>query len=170
MDRGSATLRIAIGHALLASVLVLAVCLPVAAQAEPDDGEPLTMAQASAAALAQALDAAPSMVWQDAPVPASVAEYVPVVRERLRDDALDHFLWPLYLRFVEARCSDVGAVALIFEEIRPMIPLRTYAYAVSGSMPASVDDAWEPGGTGHASVLDDPGFIRSMGSATVACP
>ena len=84
MHRGSARLSIAIGHMLLVSVLMLAVSLPVLAQADPaDDGEPLTLAEASAAALAQALETAPSVVWQDAPVPMSLAEYLPVVREQV---------------------------------------------------------------------------------------
>lgn len=169
MDRGSATLRIAIGHTLLASVLVLAVSLPVMAQAEPDEREALTMAEASAAALAHALEAAPSVVWPDAPIPASLAEFVPAARQLVLERAVDAFPWPLYLRLVEARCNGGGAVALVFEEIRLLVPLRTYAYAVRGTMPASDDDGWS-GGTGLLSALDDPEFVRLMGSDTFVCP
>ena len=51
-----------------------------------------------------------------------------------------------------------------------MIPLRTWAYAVSGSMPTSVDDPWAVGHAGDPSVLDDPEFIHLMGADTFACP
>lgn len=159
-----------IARALLGAALVLAASVGVVAQTEPsaEREEPLTMAQAAAAALASALEAVPSVVWPDAPTPASLAPSVSVAREAMWNRAFDTFPWPLHLRFVEARCGG-GAVALVFEEIRPLLPLRTYAVAWRGSMPSSSDDAWG-GGTGMPSVLGDPEFIHIMGTDTVACP
>jgi len=156
---------------LLGTVLVLAASAQVGAQTEPDPKrqEPVTMAQAAAAALAGALEAVPSVVWPDAPAPASLERSVPVAREWMWDRAFDAFPWPLHLRFIEVRCGSDGAVALVFEEIRPLLPLRTYAVAWRGSMPSSSDDGWG-GGTGMPSVLDDAEFIHIMGPDTVACP
>lgn len=160
--------RIAIGHALAAVTLVLAASTPVSAQAESDEGEPLTMAEASAAALTHAAEAAPGLLWPDAPVQASLVEALPVAREYLWSNAGEHLPWPTHLRFLEARCNDAGAVALLFEEIRPLLP-RRYAYAGRGSEPTSSDDDWA-GGTGLVSVLDDAEFVLLMGSDTFACP
>ena len=111
----------------------------------------------------------PLYLWPDAPVPASLAEYLPAAREQLWDHASDGLRFPLHLRFVEARCSRDGGVALVFEEIGPPIGTTTYAYAVRGSMPTSPDDGWG-GGYGVRSVLDDPEFIHLMGDDTVVCP
>jgi hypothetical protein len=163
--------RRAIGRALLGAVLVLAASIQVAAQAQPEPKreEPLTMAQAAAAALLNALEALPSVIWPDEPAPASLAESVPLARERMWDRAFDSFPWPLHLRFIEARCGATGAVALVFEEIRPLLPMRTYAVAWRGSMPSSTDDDWA-GSTGMASVRDDPELDRILGADTGPCP
>lgn len=161
-----ATITVALLWVLMTTASITVAAQPVSAN---DEDEPLTMAEASAAALLQALEATPSVTWPDAPVPASLAEFVPVARELTWDRAFDAFTWPLYLRLVDARCNGDGGIALIFEEIRPLLPWRTYAYAVRGSMPTASDADWG-GGTGLTSVLDDPEFVRSMGSDTFACP
>lgn len=160
-----------IAQALLGTVLVLAASVQVGAQVEPEPErvEPLTMAEAAAAALADALEALPSVIWPDAPAPASLVESVPVARELMWERAFLAFPWPLHLRFVEARCGSTGAVALIFEEIRPLLPLRTYAVAWRGDPPDSGDDGWG-GGIGLPSVLDDPEFTRVMGTEPGLCP
>ena len=160
--------RIAIGHALAAVALVLAASAPASAQAEADEGQPLTMAEASAAALTRAMETAPGLLWRDAPAPASLVASVPVAREYLLGKAIDHLPWPTYLRFLEARCNDEDAVALLFEEIRPLLP-RRYAYAVRGSQPTVADHGWA-GGTGMVSVLDDAEFVFQMGTDTFVCP
>jgi hypothetical protein len=161
-----------IARGLLGAVLVLSTSVQVVAETEPDPEpepvEPLTMAQAAVAALAGALEAVPSVVWPDVSAPASLATSVPVARESMWNRAFATLPWPLHLRFVEARCGG-GAVALVFEEIRPLLPLRTYAVAWRGNMPSSSDDGWG-GGTGMRSVLDDPEFVRIMGTHTVTCP
>lgn len=167
--------RTALQRGMLGIVLTVAVVCPVTAQADQPSAEPpseahqpQTMAEAAAAALLHALEVAPSVIWPDAPAPPSVAAYVPVAREQLRGNAIDRRLWPLHLRFVEARCGRDGAVALIYEEIRPLLP-RTFAYAARGSMPTSTTDSWA-GGTGMVTVLDDPEFTRLMGPQSGACP
>ena len=111
----------------------------------------------------------PGLLWPDAPVPASLAEFMPAAREQLWDQATDGLRLPLHLRFLEARCSSDGGVALVFEEIGPPFFATTYAYAVRGSMPTSPDDGWSAG-TGMRSVLDDPEFVHLMGDDTVVCP
>jgi hypothetical protein len=160
-----------IRQASLCLVLVVAVSLPLSVRAEsaPADDAPLTMAEASAAALSHALEVTPSVIWPDAPAPASVAPYVSAAREQVWGNAIERLLWPLHLRFVEARCSRDSAVALIYQEIRPLLPLRTYAYAARSSMPTSTEDAWG-GGSGIWSVLDDPEFVRLRGPDSGACP
>jgi hypothetical protein len=120
-------------------------------------------------ALIAAAASLPSVLWPDAPVPASLAEYLPAAREQLWAQATDGLRLPLHLRFLEARCSSDGGVALVFEEIGRPFFLTTYAYAVRGSMPTSPDDSWG-GGYGMASVLDDSEFIHDMGPDHVACP
>ena len=110
----------------------------------------------------------PSALWPDAPVPASIAEYLPAAREQLWTQATDGLRLPLHLRFLEARCNSDGGVALVFEEIGRPIGSTTYAYAVRGSMPTSPDDGWG-GGYGVRSVPDDPEFIHLMGDDTVVC-
>ena len=111
----------------------------------------------------------PMLLWPDAPVPASLAEYLPAAREQLWAQAPDGLRLPLHLRFLEARCNSEGGAALVFEEIGRPFFATTYAYAVRGSMPTSPDDGWG-GGTGKTSVVDDPEFIHIMGDDTVACP
>jgi hypothetical protein len=160
----------AITPLVLSSLQLVTVPQPVVAQAEPaaEDAESLTMAEASAAAVTRALETALGLLWPDEPTPVSLAAYVPGAREQLWANAVDHLLWPTHLRFLEARCNDAGAVALLFEEIRPLLP-RRYGYAIRGSMPTAVDDAWA-GGTGLTSVIDDAEFIFQMGPDTFACP
>ena len=136
-----------------------------------------TDAAEPAVSLAPGLDPAPigtiaslpALLWPDAPVPASLAEYLPAAREQLWGQATDGLRLPLHLRFLEARCNSSGGVALVFEEIGRPFFATTYAYAVRSSMPTSVHDGWA-GGTGQTSVLDDPEFILLMGDVTVACP
>ena len=111
-----------------------------------------------------------ALLWPDAPVPASLAEYLPAAREQLWNQATDGLRLPLHLRFLEARCSSDGGVALVFEEIGRPFFLTTYAYTVRGSMPTSADDGWGNGGTGLRAVLDDSEFIHLMGDDTVVCP
>ena len=118
-------------------------------------------------ALIGAVKSLPELLWPDALVPASLAEYLPAAREQLWSNASEDFRLPLHLRFLEARCSRDGGVALVFEEIGPPIGTTTFAYAVRGSMPTSPDDGWGAG-TGKRSVLDDPEFIHVMGDDTVA--
>ena len=164
-------MRTLITPVLLGCALALGSSQAFAAQAEPAQGEdePLTMAEASMTALTHAIETAPLLVWPDASAPASLARYVPVARQQLLRRAIDRLLWPLHLRFVEARCSSDGKVALVFEEVRPLLPWRTFAVAWRGSMPTSPDQGWG-GGTGMASVLDDAEFVQVMGSDTFACP
>jgi hypothetical protein len=120
-------------------------------------------------ALIGAVTSLPALLWPDAPVPDSLAAFVPAAREQLWDNASEDFRLPLHLRFLEARCSSDGGVALVFEEIGRPVGSTTYAYAVRGSMPTSPDDGWG-GGYGVRSVLDDPEFIHLMGDDTVVCP
>ena len=163
MDRG------VIGRVLIAAALVAASSTPALARAAEGDGA-VSMAEASVASMLRAARMLPLLVWPDAPAPDSVAEFVPAAREQLRSQAIDGLRVPLHLRFLEARCSaDGGGVALVFEEIGPPYLLRTFAYAVRGSMPTSLDDSWA-GGYGLTTVLDDPEFIHAMGSDTVTCP
>lgn len=115
------------------------------------------------------LPSLPSVIWPDAPVPESLVEFIPAAREQLWDQATDGLRLPLHLRFLEARCNGDGGVALVFEEIGPPFLGTAYAYAVRGSMPTSLDDAWG-GGYGLSSVLDDAEFIHTMGTDTAPCP
>jgi len=158
------------GAVLLSVLLIVGSTVAVWAQDEAErDEAAVSMADVSVAALFRALGTAPELLWPDATVPASLAEFVPAAREFMRDRAIDTFRWPLHLRLLEARCNDEGAVALIFEEMRPLFPWRTYAVAWGGSMPTSIDDGWG-GGTGLTSVLDDSEFVHVMGTDTVLCP
>lgn len=120
-------------------------------------------------ALAHAVTSLPALLWPDAQVPESLAAFLPSAREQLWHHATDGLRLPLHLRFLEARCSNEGGVALVFEEIGRPFFVTTYAYAVRGSMPTSPDVAWGAG-TGLPSVLDNPEFIHLMGPDTVVCP
>jgi hypothetical protein len=72
-------------------------------------------------ALIGAVMSLPALLWPDARVPDSLAVFVPAAREQLWDNASEDFRLPLHLRFLEARCSSDGGVALVFEEIgRPV--------------------------------------------------
>ena len=95
---------------------------------------------------------------------------MPSAREQLWSEAIDGLRRPLHLRFVEARCQAEGtAVALIFEEYRPPYLVRSYAYAVRGSLPTTSDERWA-GRYGLRSIEGDPELDRLLGRDTVACP
>lgn len=111
----------------------------------------------------------PSVVWPDAPVPASLAASVPSARWRLWTEATDGLRLPLHLTLVEARCGLDGSVALIFEEHRPPYTESRFAYAARGSMPTSVDDSWGGGYGITGSVLDDEEFIHLVGQNPPSC-
>ncbi len=135
------------------------------------DGIGLTPVEGRAVSdLVRRLNSLPGLIWPDAQVPTSLAEFLPAAREQLWSQANDALRLPLHLRFVAARCSSDGEkVTLVFEELRPPYLTRTYAYVARRAMPTSVDDGWS-GGYGMSSVADDPEFVRIMGSDTVACP
>jgi hypothetical protein len=164
---GTAITRGVLGGVLLA-VLSSLPLVAEDATVERDDG-PLTMAVASVAALARAVRTAPSLVWPDAPAPASVAPYLPAVREQLQGSAFEQLIWPLYPRFLEARCNEHGAVALVFEELRPLVPWRTYALAWRAAMPTSPQDEWAQV-SGLTSPPADPDLVRLVVEDTLACP
>lgn len=148
----------------------------LAAVIGPDAGDPApttspdgTEGASLVPALISVAVSLPALLWPDAPLPASLAEFVPAAREQLWAQAIDGLRLPLHLRFLEARCNSDGGVALVFEEIGRPFFATTYAYAVRGSMPTSPDDGWG-GGYGMTSVLDDPEFIHLLGDDTTACP
>lgn len=149
---------------------MLAAALPVVAENDATGhDDQLTMAEASVTALAHAMEAAPSLIWPDANTPASLARDVPAAREQMGGRGIDVLLGPLHRRFLGARCNADGVVALVFEEVWPLLPLRTYAVAWRGSMSASSADGWTSV-TRMTTVLDDPRFISLMGTQTFACP
>jgi hypothetical protein len=146
-----------------ADVLATYATLPAEVEPSPDE-------RGVTPAILGLLTSLPSVIWPDAPVPESVAEFMPAAREQLWDQASDGLRLPLHLRFLEARCGSDGGVALVFEEVGPPISVTTYAYTVRDSMPTAPDDGWFGGGTGKPSVLDDPEFIHLMGDDTAPCP
>ena len=112
----------------------------------------------------------PPIVWPDIAIPTSVAPFVPAARAALWAEASDGLELPLHLTFVEARCADDGAVALIFEEHRPPYAETLYAYAFRGAMPTAADDSWAGGYRVPGPVAADPEFIHLMGSDPGPCP
>jgi hypothetical protein len=112
----------------------------------------------------------PPVIWPDTRVPASVASSLAGARHELRANATERSLLPLHLSFVEARCSNTGAVALVFEEHRfPYLGTR-FAFAARGAMPTSASEGGWGGGVGiSGSVLDDPEFINLMGTGSTSC-
>jgi hypothetical protein len=112
----------------------------------------------------------PPVVWPDTAIPASVAPFIPTARAALLAEATDGLELPLHLTFLEARCAADGSVALIFEEHRPPYAESRYAYAVRGSMPTAVDDAWAGGFRVPGPVVADPEFIHLMGPDPGPCP
>jgi hypothetical protein len=112
----------------------------------------------------------PPVVWPDPAIPASVAPYIPAARAALWTEATDGLQVPLHLTFVEARCAEDGAVALIFEEHRPPYGETRYAYAIRGSMPTTADNAWGGGFRVPAPVERDAEFIHLMGTDPGPCP
>ena len=60
----------------------------------------------------------PPLVWPDAPVPASLSAAIPAARHQLTDESADRLPpLPLHLTFLEARCSETGAVALVYPSL-----------------------------------------------------
>jgi hypothetical protein len=113
----------------------------------------------------------PPLVWPDAPVPASLSAAIPAARHQLTDESADRLPpLPLHLTFLEARCSETGAVALVFEEHRPPYLGTSYAVAFRGSMPTEPGDAWGGGVGIVGSVLGDPEFTNQMGRDPSVCP
>jgi hypothetical protein len=111
----------------------------------------------------------PPVIWRDAPVPASLAAYMPTARQTLWANGIDGLRLPLYLTFIEARCAADGAVALIFEEHRPPWTETRFAYTARGDMPTAPDDPWGGGLGIVGSVLADEEFIHLMGADPALC-
>ena len=105
----------------------------------------------------------PAALWPDAPAPASVAAYLPSARAQLWSEATEGLRLPLHLQFIEARCAADGAVALVFREHRPPYRDSTSAYAIRGSMPTALDDAWGSGTGIDGTLFADDEFLHLMG-------
>lgn len=112
----------------------------------------------------------PPVVFPDGPAPTDVAAYVPVARQQLLNQLDVTARFPVYLRFIEARCSTDGSggIALLFEELRPPYLATTIAYTARRGLPTSPHDAWS-GGFGVRSVDEDDEFIHLMGERSASC-
>ena len=110
----------------------------------------------------------PPVLLPDAPFPASVAPWLAGARDSAWDHATDDLRLPLHLRFVTARCTAGGRVAVIFEEWRPPYLGPRYSIAMRGSMPTDEADAWG-GAVGVRSWEDDNEFVYQMGTEHRAC-
>ena len=112
----------------------------------------------------------PPVAFPDHAAPERVAPFVPAARDQLLDQLDPVARFPVYFRFLEARCSTDGSggIALLFEELRPPYLEPTIAYTTRRGLPASPEDAWS-GGFGVRSIDDDPEFIHLMGPGSARC-